>query len=79
MRRFCIRLALLGALVPAGCGADVRTTGDVTVDLSDVRRTIDGFGAADAFEAVPLNAAQASLLWDPVNGIRLSLLRVGID
>jgi len=79
VRRFCIRLALLGTLVTAGCGADIRTTGDVTVDLSDVRRTIDGFGAADAFESVPLNAAQAGLLWDPTNGIGLSLLRVGID
>lgn len=70
---------MLGTLFTAGCGADIRTTGDVSVDLADVRRTIDGFGAADAFEAKPLDAAQAALLWDPTNGIGLSLLRVGID
>jgi glucuronoarabinoxylan endo-1,4-beta-xylanase len=72
-------LALAGALLAAGCGAAVRTTGDLSVDLNDVRRTIDGFGASDAFKMAPLTAAQNTLFWDPTNGIGLSLLRVGVD
>ncbi len=78
-RLFRLLLALAGTLTAAGCGPDFRSTGDVTVDLSDARRTIDGFGVSDAFQSVALNAAQSTLLWDPTNGIGLSLLRVGID
>ncbi|HVV52450.1 MAG TPA: hypothetical protein VHO06_22480, partial [Polyangia bacterium] len=42
------------------------------------RQTIDGFGAADVWNG-PLTAAQNTLFWDPVNGIGLSILRIGID
>src|SRR5213075_2708958 len=49
------------------------------VDLDDLRQTIDGFGAADAFLRAPLTADQNALFWDPTNGIGLSLLRVGIN
>jgi glucuronoarabinoxylan endo-1,4-beta-xylanase len=78
--------ALLGTVVAAaaaaslaGCGPGGSTTGSVTVDLDDVRQTIDGFGAADAFLRAPLTADQNALFWDPTNGIGLSLLRVGIN
>jgi glucuronoarabinoxylan endo-1,4-beta-xylanase len=39
---------------------------------------MDGFGAADTW-AGALTAVQNTLFWDPVNGIGLSLLRIGID
>ena len=75
--------ALLGALVAGcslpNCGSGGSTTGSVSVDLDDVRQTIDGFGAADAFLRAPLTAEQNALFWDPTNGIGLSLLRVGIN
>jgi len=78
-----IGAALLGALVAgcslSGCGPGGSTTGSVSVDLDDVRQTIDGFGAADAFLRAPLTAEQNALFWDPTNGIGLSLLRVGIN
>jgi len=76
--------ALLGTVVAAaaslaGCGSGGSTTGSVAVDLDDLRQTIDGFGAADAFLRAPLTADQNALFWDPTNGIGLSLLRVGIN
>jgi glucuronoarabinoxylan endo-1,4-beta-xylanase len=50
----------------------------VEVDICTVEQPIDGFGAADVW-AAPLTAAQVTLFFDPVNGIGLSLLRIGID
>jgi glucuronoarabinoxylan endo-1,4-beta-xylanase len=56
------------------------------VELCTVNQTIDGFGAADVFSGTPLttestggNPAQVTLFFDPVNGIGLSLLRIGIQ
>ena len=43
-----------------------------------MEQPIDGFGAADVW-AGPLTPAQVTLFFDPVNGIGLSLLRIGID
>jgi glucuronoarabinoxylan endo-1,4-beta-xylanase len=40
---------------------------------------VDGFGEADVWQGEPVSAAQQTLLFDPVNGIGLSLLRVGIE
>src|SRR5436190_11180533 len=62
--------ALLGTVVAAaaslaGCGPGGSTTGSVAVDLDDLRQTIDGFGAADAFLRAPLTADQNALFWDP--------------
>src|SRR3954469_1753361 len=78
-----IGAALLVAVVAAyslsGCGSGGSTTGSVSIDLDDVRQTIDGFGAADAFLRAPLTAEQHALFWDPTDGIGLSLLRVGIN
>jgi glucuronoarabinoxylan endo-1,4-beta-xylanase len=39
---------------------------------------IDGFGAADVW-AGPLTSAQVTLFFDPMNGIGLSFLRIGIE
>jgi glucuronoarabinoxylan endo-1,4-beta-xylanase len=40
---------------------------------------VDGFGEADVWQGEPVSAAQQTLLFDPVNGIGLTLLRVGIE
>ena len=53
-------------------------TGDITVDPSKTYQVVDGFGEADVWQASS-SAAMQTLLWDPVNGIGLTLLRVGID
>jgi glucuronoarabinoxylan endo-1,4-beta-xylanase len=50
----------------------------VEVDVCTTEQPIDGFGAADTW-AGPLTATQVTLFFDPVNGIGLSLLRIGID
>src|SRR5581483_8723996 len=53
-------------------------TGDITVDPGKVHQIVDGFGEADVWQGSS-SAAMQTLLWDPVNGIGLTLLRVGID
>jgi glucuronoarabinoxylan endo-1,4-beta-xylanase len=52
---------------------------DVVVQTSALVRRIDGFGASDAWSGTPFTTAQADLFFDPVKGIGLSLLRVGIS
>jgi glucuronoarabinoxylan endo-1,4-beta-xylanase len=52
--------------------------GDITVDPTKVHQIVDGFGEADVWQGSS-SAAMQTLLWDPVNGIGLNLLRVGID
>jgi glucuronoarabinoxylan endo-1,4-beta-xylanase len=53
---------------------------DVIVNPGDVHQTMDGFGAADVWTpGGALSSAQAKMFFDPVNGIGLSILRVGID
>jgi glucuronoarabinoxylan endo-1,4-beta-xylanase len=63
-----------GPCVPGGTAGP----NAVQVDVCTVEQPIDGFGAADTW-AAPLSAAQITLFFDPVNGIGLSLLRIGID
>jgi glucuronoarabinoxylan endo-1,4-beta-xylanase len=53
-------------------------TGDITVDPTKTYQVVDGFGEADVWQGSS-SAAMQTLLWDPVNGIGLNLLRVGID
>jgi glucuronoarabinoxylan endo-1,4-beta-xylanase len=53
-------------------------SGDVTVDPTKTHQVVDGFGEADVWQGSSSTAMQ-TLLWDPVNGIGLNLLRVGID
>jgi glucuronoarabinoxylan endo-1,4-beta-xylanase len=52
--------------------------GAVTIDPGTPHQTMDGFGASDAFSFAPLSAKQATAFFDPINGIGLSLLRIGI-
>jgi glucuronoarabinoxylan endo-1,4-beta-xylanase len=53
-------------------------SGDITVDPTKVHQVVDGFGLADVWQGSS-SATMQTLLWDPVNGIGLNLLRVGID
>jgi glucuronoarabinoxylan endo-1,4-beta-xylanase len=53
-------------------------TGDITVNPAKTYQVVDGFGEADVWQNSSSTAMQ-TLLWDPVNGIGLTLLRVGID
>ncbi len=53
-------------------------TGDISVNPSKTYQVVDGFGEADVWQNSSSTAMQ-TLLWDPVNGIGLNLLRVGID
>jgi glucuronoarabinoxylan endo-1,4-beta-xylanase len=51
-----------------------------TVDPSKEYQTMDGFGFADVWQSKGNStAALVTLLFDPVNGIGASLLRIGID
>lgn len=53
-------------------------SGDITVDPTKTYQVVDGFGEADVWQGSSSTAMQ-TLLWDPSNGIGLTLLRVGID
>ncbi len=59
-----------------GCGSKSH---DMTVNWSDTRQTIDGFGASSAFFGQSLTNDQADQLFDPKKGIGLSLLRTMIN
>src|SRR5579884_554982 len=52
--------------------------GDVTIDPSTTYQVVDGFGEADVWQGSSSTAMQ-TLLFDPVNGIGLNLLRIGIE
>jgi glucuronoarabinoxylan endo-1,4-beta-xylanase len=53
-------------------------SGDITIDPTKTHQVVDGFGEADVWQSSS-SATMQTLLWDPVNGIGLTLLRVGID
>ena len=53
-------------------------TGDISITPAKTYQIVDGFGEADVWQGSSSTAMQ-TLLWDPVNGIGLNLLRVGID
>jgi glucuronoarabinoxylan endo-1,4-beta-xylanase len=53
-------------------------TGDITVNPGKTYQVVDGFGEADVWQGSSSTAMQ-TLLWDPVNGIGLTLLRIGIE
>ena len=75
-----------GGKADAGSGADAATVkmagtpaaNAVIVDPSTTHQPIDGFGAADVWGS-GLTPDQGKLFFDPVNGIGLSLLRIGIE
>ena len=55
-------------------------TGDITVNPATTYQTMDGFGIADVWIGKATHtAALRTLFWDPVNGIGMTLVRVGID
>lgn len=60
-------------------GAGGGATSDIIVNAATTYQTMDGFGAADVWASTALTAAQATLFFDPVSGIGLSLLHIGID
>ncbi len=60
----------------AGCGGS--KSHDATINWSDTRQIIDGFGASSAFFGQSLTNEQADQLFDPKKGIGLSLLRTMI-
>jgi glucuronoarabinoxylan endo-1,4-beta-xylanase len=70
-------LVVVGALSATlvACGSKSH---DVTMNWSDTRQTIEGFGASSAFFGANLTNAQADQLFDPKKGIGLSLLRTMI-
>ncbi len=53
-------------------------SGDITVDPTKTHQVVDGFGLADVWQGSSSTTMQ-TLLWDPVNGIGLNLLRIGIE
>ncbi|HVT06876.1 MAG TPA: glycoside hydrolase [Polyangia bacterium] len=53
-------------------------SGDISVDPTKTYQVVDGFGEADVWQGSS-SAAMQTLLFDPVNGIGLTLLRVGIE
>jgi glucuronoarabinoxylan endo-1,4-beta-xylanase len=70
---------------PAGPFVGTKTPGaaqpgDVTIDPGTTFQTMDGFGIADVWQnKANSTPAMLTLLFDPMNGIGLSLLRIGID
>jgi len=55
-------------------------SGDITVTPATVYQTMDGFGIADVWQSKNNSTQQLlTLLFDPDNGIGLTLLRIGID
>lgn len=67
-------LVVLGSLV----SARTASAADVTINWSDTKQTIDGFGASSAWFGVNLSDEVARTLFDPKTGIGLSLLRIQI-
>jgi glucuronoarabinoxylan endo-1,4-beta-xylanase len=77
-----------GGSVPSGdAGTYVGTktpgtaqTGDITVNPAKTYQTMDGFGIADVWIGKATHTAGLrKLFWDPVEGIGMTLLRIGID
>lgn len=73
---FVLAVALSASVI--ACKSDSEQHLDVTVDLSDVQQTIDGFGASSAFFGGNISDEMADLLFDAKKGIGLSLLRIMI-
>ncbi len=65
----------LGGAGAGGAGAGGTVGGNPVVNLDQKDQTIEGFGVNDMFQSTALPAS----LFDPTNGIGLSLLRVGMD
>jgi glucuronoarabinoxylan endo-1,4-beta-xylanase len=66
------------ALCSLAFSAAAQVAGQAIVNFGDVRQRIDGFGAADVWDAA-LTDAQADMFFSQTNGIGLSILRQGIS
>lgn len=66
-----------GAPTAGTSGGGTANSTDVTVQLTQTGQTIDGFGINDTWNA--LTEAQAKVLFDPTDGIGLTILRVGMS
>ncbi|HVV50347.1 MAG TPA: hypothetical protein VHO06_11850 [Polyangia bacterium] len=73
LSRLAMAVGLSASL--AACGSKSH---DMTVNWSDTRQTIDGFGASSAFFGQNLTTDQADQLFDAKKGIGISLLRTMI-
>ena len=67
-------LVVLGSLVSA---REV-SAADVTINWSDTKQTVEGFGASSAWFGVNLSDDVTRSLFDPKTGIGLSLLRIQV-
>jgi glucuronoarabinoxylan endo-1,4-beta-xylanase len=64
----------------AGKTPGTPAAGAASVDPSKEHQTMDGFGIADVWIGKATHtAALRTLFWDPVNGIGMTLVRVGIE
>ena len=73
LSRLVVAAGLSASLI--GCGSKSH---DVTVNWTDTKQTIDGFGASSAFFGQSITNDQADQLFDPKKGIGLTLLRTMI-
>ncbi len=76
-----LEFALAASVSLMACSSDSEeknTDPDVTVSCSDVKQTMDGFGASSAFFGDSISEETADQLFDAKKGIGLSLLRTMI-
>jgi glucuronoarabinoxylan endo-1,4-beta-xylanase len=59
--------------------ASPSASAEVVVELDTLRQKIDGFGASTAFFSEDISQEDADFLFDPVEGIGLSLVRVRVN
>jgi O-glycosyl hydrolase len=68
------------AELDAGAGGTVATSSPFfTAQISDLRQTIDGFGASSAWNSTTFTDAESDLFFSPTVGLGLSLLRIRIS
>jgi glucuronoarabinoxylan endo-1,4-beta-xylanase len=68
------------AELDAGAAGTVTTSSPFfTSQVSDLRQTIDGFGASSAWNTTTFTDAESDLFFSPTSGLGLSLLRVRIS
>ena len=68
-------MAVYGTVTATTPSPPVPQSGQCTVNWTDVRQRIDGFGASSAFRGTGFSTAQADMLFSTNTGIALSLLR----
>ena len=65
-----------------GTGGGTASSGGasgVVVALDKPKQTMDGFGVSNFFQPRALSAAEADMLFDPMKGIGLSILRIAMN